>query len=216
MRRPPSGFTLLELLILLCILALVVAVFGCQTAAFGSQSEAFVLADSANLRWHRERLEFYRLKNKVGLPTAGGHKFVLSTWSVADHTVDSFDRYFTPGRRDNDPHYRKKRELIERGEDPWSDLKATTSLDTHYAGRALEHLQSAMSGEDEALMADDNEGVWSHADGTVNVMSGWAVRTYSFLDLKELGFVQGDFDKDRPIETTGPNSPIPECRKLAR
>ena len=94
-------------------------------------------------------------------------------------------------------------------------LKSTTSRDTHYAGRALEHLQSAMSGEDEALMADDNEGVWSHADGTVNVLfNGGAVRTYNFLDLKSRGYVEGEFDKNKPLETWGPNSPIPECRKL--
>ena len=214
MRRLQSGFTLIELLIVISIISLLAAVL--VPAVFGSQTAAFALADSANLRWHGQQLEIYKTKNKRGLPTDGGFKFVLHTWSIVGHTEENFDRYFIPGRRDNDPDYRDRRSLIERGEDPWQDLKATTSLDTHYAGRAREHLQSATSGEDEAWMADDNEGVWSHADGTVNVLfNGGQVRTYSFLDMKSRGFVQGEFDKNNPIETTGPNSPIPECRKLS-
>jgi prepilin-type N-terminal cleavage/methylation domain-containing protein len=214
MRRPPSGFTLIELLIVISIISLLAAVL--VPAVFGSQTAAFALADSANLRWHGQQLEIYKLKNKGGLPIEGGHKFVLATWSIVGKTEENFDRYFTPGRRDNDPDYRTLRASIERNEDPWPDLKATTSMDTHYAGRAREHLQSATSGEDEAWMADDNEGVWSHADGTVNVMLyGGQVRPYSFLDMKGRGFLQGEFDKNNPIETTGPNSPIPECRKLA-
>ena len=107
-------------------------------------------------------------------------------------------------------------EKVERGEDPWPDLKATTSLDTHYAGRAREHLQSATSGADEALIGDDNEGVWSHPDGTINILfNGGHVRAYSFTDLQDRGYVSGPFDKSNPVETTGANSPIPPCQKLA-
>ena len=215
MRRLQSGFTLIELLIVISIISLLAAVL--VPAVFGSQTAAFVLADSANLRWHGQQLELYKLQNKRGLPNEGGSRFVLETWKIVGHTEENFDRYFTPGRRDNDPDYRTLRAQIERGEDPWVDLKGTSSLDTHYAGRAREHLQSATSGENEAWMADDNEGVWSHADGTVNVMFlGGIVRAYSFLDMKSRGFVQGEFDKNNPIETAGPNSPIPECQKLAR
>ena len=184
---------------------------------FGGQVAANVTADALNLRWHSTQLELYKLKNKGGLPMQGGHKFVLATWEVVEQTQENFDRYFTPGRRDNDPDYRAKRAMVERGEDPWPKLEKTTSLDTHYAGRAREHPLSARNGEDEAVMADDNEGVWSHADGTVNVLfKSGTVHSYSFLDLKGRGFVQGEFDKDNPIETTGANSPIPECRKLAQ
>ncbi|HZN38378.1 MAG TPA: type II secretion system protein [Planctomycetota bacterium] len=214
MRRLQSGFTLIELLIVISIISLLAAVL--VPAVFGSQTAAFALADSANLRWHGQQLELYKLQNKRGLPIEGGHKFVLSTWTIVGKTEENFDRYFTPGRRDNDPDYRALRAQLERGEKVWEEVKNTNSQDTHYAGRAREHLQSATSGEDEAWMADDNEGVWSHADGTVNVLfNGGIVRSYSFLDMKSRGFVQGEFDKNNPIETTGPNSPIPECRKLA-
>ncbi|HEU4420556.1 MAG TPA: type II secretion system protein, partial [Planctomycetota bacterium] len=188
MRRLQSGFTLIELLIVISIISLLAAVL--LPAVFGGQTAAFALADQANLRWHSTQLELYKLKNKGGLPMQGGHKFVLATWETVDQTQENFDRYFTPGRRDNDPDYRQQREALKRGEKVWPDLKATTSMDTHYAGRAREHLQSATRAEDEALMADDNEGVWSHADGTVNVLfNGGLVRSYSFLDLKKRGYV---------------------------
>jgi prepilin-type N-terminal cleavage/methylation domain-containing protein len=214
MRRPQSGFTLIELLIVISIISLLAAVL--LPTVFGAQVTANVTADAANLRWLNTQLEIYKTQNKRGLPIEGGAKFVLATWSVVSQIEENFDRYFIPGRRDNDPDYRLLRAQIEKGEKVWADLKATSSLDTHYAGRAREHLQSAVSGEDEALIADDNEGVWSHPNGSVNVLlNGGNVRTYSFSDLKGRGFVQGEFDKNIPIETTGPNSPIPECRKLA-
>ena len=213
MRRLQSGFTLIELVMVIFVLTLLVLVL--TPGVNGSPGVAFALADSANLRWHGQQLELYKLVNKGGLPDAGGHEFVLSTWSIVGQTEENLDRYFTPGRRDNDPDYRMLREALERGEKIWEHLKSTTSHDTHYAGRAKEHLLSATSGE--ALMADDNERGWSHTDGTVNVLfHGGVVRTYSFLDLRNLGYVQGELDKDRPIETWGPNSPIPECRRLAK
>ena len=214
MRRLQSGFTLIELLIVISIISLLAAVL--LPTVFGTRVAANVTADAANLNWHTQTLELYKMQNKRGLPIEGGHKFVLATWSIVSQIEENFDRYFIPGRRDNDPDYRQLRGQLERGEKIWQDLKSTTSLDTHYAGRAREHLQSATSGEDEALIADDNEGVWSHPNGSVNVLlNGGNVRTYSFPDLKSRGFVQGEFDKNTPIETTGPNSPIPECRKLA-
>jgi prepilin-type N-terminal cleavage/methylation domain-containing protein len=217
MRRLQSGFTLIELLIVISIISLLAAVL--LPAVFGAGVAANVTADAANLRWHNQLLELYKIQNKRGLPSEGGSKFVLSTWNMIKKTgmtEENFDRYFTPGRRDNDPDYQQRRALIARGEDPWPELKATQSVDTHYAGRSRDTLQSATSGEDEALIGDDNEGIWSHPDGSINVLfNGGAVHTYSFLDLTNLGYVQGAFDKNNPIETTGPNSPIPACRKLA-
>ena len=267
MRRLQPRFTRIELLIVVSVLAFFSE---CEMRmVFGSQAAAHALADSANLRWHAQQLELYRLQNRRSLPSEGGHKFVLSTWRIVGRTAENFDRSFTPGRRDDDPDYRRLRSTVERGEKIWEDLKSTTSLDTHYAGRAKEHRLSLRSGDgragarvetdlhappvlrngatvdtsvggglpgpvipgsgkgptgqmlavldDEALMADDNEGRWSHADGTVNVLfHGGVVRTYGFLDLKNRGYVQGELDKSKPIETTGPDSPIPECRKLAR
>ncbi|HEX6811323.1 MAG TPA: type II secretion system protein [Planctomycetota bacterium] len=214
MRRLPSGFTLIELLVVISIISLLATVLA--GALTNVRAASFVVADSANLRWHGQQLELYQQRNRGGLPGEGGHKFVLATWGMVGKTEENFDRYFTPGRRDNDPDYRAKRAQMERGENPFPELKQTTSDDTHYAGRAREQLQSA-GGEGEAWIADDNEGVWSHADGSVNVLfSGGVVRTYSFMDLQRRGYVQGELDTNNPIETAGRNSPIPECRKLAR
>lgn len=213
MRRPTSGFTLIELLIVIAIISLLAAVL--LPSIFTAQSAANVTADSLNLKRHFEWLTAYKMKNKGGLPIEGGHKFVLATWRIVEHTEENFDRYFTPGRRENDADYRALRSIIERGEDPWPDLKTTTSMDTHYAGRARDKLTTAARGENEAWMADDNEGIWSHADGSVNVLfAGGAVRMYSYLDMQQREWVSGPLEQDKPIETWGPNSPIPECRSL--
>jgi prepilin-type processing-associated H-X9-DG protein len=67
----------------------------------------------------------------------------------------------------------------------------------------------------EAIMADDNEGGWTHGDGTVNLLLGDGnVRTLSYPALRQRYGV-GPFEADKPIATCGPDSPIPECRKLA-
>ena len=106
------------------------------------------------------------------------------------------------------------RSRMEIGEDPWLDLGSTTSLDTHYVGRARKHLRTATQSANEAWMATDNEGVWTFSDGTVNVLfNGGNVRTYSYQDMMGR-FGLSDFDLDQPVETWGPNSPLPECQKL--
>ncbi|MFK7743048.1 MAG: hypothetical protein AB8H80_22230 [Planctomycetota bacterium] len=65
-------------------------------------------------------------------------------------------------------------------------------------------------------MANDNEdGIRTHADGSVNVLFGSGpVRYYSYQDLQKR-FRIADFDPDRAMRTWGSSSPIPECRRLA-
>lgn len=213
MRQAESGYSLFELCVLGAAIAAVgaCAIPGTQAARVATNA----VADRAQLRTHYTWLQLYKAKHKRALPSEGGYKFVLSTWTskVFDHTAENLDRYFSPGARDSDPDYRTVREFLVKGEDPWPDLASVTSVDTHYVGRSRRHLRTAgMPGE--ALMATDNEGHSVFADGTVNVLrSDGVVRGYAYSELRELYDVP-EFVPNKPVLTWGMDSPIPECRKL--
>ncbi|MCB9885224.1 MAG: type II secretion system protein [Planctomycetes bacterium] len=211
--RRNSGFTLIELMI-------VISIIGLLTAALlprirDSQVMAYITSDCANLQWQHGTLVTY--KNKVGwLPGQDGHRFVLAPWveGIVEHTEENFDRYFTPGRRENDATWISLRPSVQRGVDPWPSLAGVTSADTSYAGRSKAHMTSREAGGNEAWLADDNEGGCSHADGTVNVLFyGGTVRTYSYPQQVSL-FAAPPFDAAESVAMTGSGALIPFCRKL--
>lgn len=212
MRRSPSGFTLIELLIVISIIGVLAAVL--LPAVLENRDAANSAADAMQLGTHNQWFEFYRQKYNRAMPMEGGHKFVLSTWKVVDHTVENFDKYFSPGARDNDAHYQELRKQMLRGEMPWTDLRQCTPADTTYAGRAKDHIKTVGQSGNEAMMANSNNGMWTLRDGTVNILlfSG-AVRTLSYQMMQEL-YGLGERDPNNPIQTWGANSPIPECQKL--
>lgn len=216
MRRIEQGFTLIELLIVIGILGLLAAAL--LPRLMEGQDAANAFGDQSNLTTHHTWMQVYKRKHNDSLPMEGGHRFVLATWTskIFDHTQENYDRYWTPGpARANDLSYHEGFKLVQRGEDPWPNLQSTGPDDTHYCGRARDHAKTRENSADEAWMADDNEGGWNLRDGTINVLfNGGVVRSYSYQMLQEQ-YGLGDFDRNKPVETFGPNSPIPQCQKLA-
>jgi len=213
MRQSEAGFTVLEW----CVLVVAVAVMAAcaMPVTVAAKQQANVVMDQMQMRQHYTWLEAYRRMHRGGLPNVGGHKFVMSTWvaRIFDHTPENLDAFFTPGARESDPDFRAQRSLLERGEDPWPELAATTSTDTHYVGRGEQFLRTARRNASQPLMATDNEGRWVFADGSLNILfNGGNVRSYSYKDLEQR-FGLGPMT-EHPVRTWGRNSPIPECQYL--
>ena len=213
MRRSQSGFTLIELLIVISIIGPLAAVL--LPRVLETRAAANASSDALQMRTHYSWFEIYKRAHKH-MPTKGGHKFVLSTWTskIFDHTPENLDMYFSPGTRDADGYYQEQRDRMEQSDDPWPDIESVTSEDTHYVGRARKYLRTVEQSAHDAWMATDNEGVWSFSDGTVNILlNGGTVRSYSYQEMMK-NFGLGELNLDEPVQTWGPNSPIPECQKL--
>ncbi len=106
---------------------------------------------------------------------------------------------------------------VLRNEPIWQDLQSSRPEETHYVGRALEHIKTALQSGNEAVMANSNDGMWMLQTGQVNLLMGnlATVRQLTYPMLQEL-YHLGDLDLNSPVKTYGKDSPIEECKKLER
>lgn len=203
-----------EITIVLSVVVALIAVL--VPPVIGTRECAERDIDATQLRRHAIWLTLQRNASGDAVPRHGGYRFVMTNWTsgVVPHDAQIVDYFFTPGSREHDAHYRAARESVERGEDPWPTLDATSTRSTHYVGRAPSELATTWQ-DGEALMANDNEGAWSLTDGYLNVlMSDLSVHTYSYQNLQERHGL-GPLQPSDPVATWGRESPIPVCRKLA-
>ncbi len=210
MRNRSSGFTLIEMLVVIGIISLLAVALLPQI--IGARERANQVADAGNLRWHYQTILLYQQKHGQ-FPRGSGHQWVLDPWVRGDveRTPQNFDRYFTPGL---DNQY--KRGLLEEGVDNiWKDRNSLISLDTDYAGRGSHSQIRKLDSGRVPWMANDNEGDIVFIDGSINVLmgDGTVLTLYIDPDFLEYGWTTDMVDEPFPV---GPDSPHPLLRQLAK
>jgi prepilin-type N-terminal cleavage/methylation domain-containing protein len=204
-----AAFTLIELLVVIGILSLLVVTF--IPDIIGVRRSANEVADSKQLQDQFAWMEQYRQRYQ-SWPEGGGYDFILDTWvkGVVPRSPANLDRFFTPGVREKDEHWRElKRMPIDQ---VWKDHASLSSKDTTYAGRSSKWKSTIDAKPTEPLAADDNEDGWNLLDGRINVLCADG-NVYTFdvnTDLKQYGATLA-----KPFEV-GPDSPHPDLQKLAK
>ncbi len=209
-----AGFTLIELLVVIGILGVLAAAI--LPAIVSGREQSQIFTDQANMRWHYQTLQAYRLQFKRW-PKEGGHRFVLAPWiegTITDKTPENRDRFFSPALRETDQRYQELRD--DEPKDIWKTFNDLSSADTSYAGRAKKFLSGVnLESGNEALLANDNEFAPVFKNGTINVLVGDGnVRDLNIEELKKHGYP--DDPKVDFVYEVGPNSPHPLLKKLDR
>jgi prepilin-type N-terminal cleavage/methylation domain-containing protein len=207
-----SGFTLIEILVVIGILGLLIAAFAPDI--FGSRVRANIAADAANLRWHYQQFQEYSIARKGKLPSGTGHRFIFGPWMAkqVEHVPETFERFWTPGFNDN-----YKNELLSQGvENIWQNIDEISSEDTHYAGPGQAVLKGSgvLESQKKPLMANDNEYGPAFPNFSINLLVGGnSVREILFTDLAEFGFTGEEGDDVFPV---GEGSPHPMLSQLEK
>lgn len=206
-----AGFTLLELMVVILIIS-ILATFLIPRISSGLE-RAEVTACQANLRAINQGLIEYRTKY-ARLPTGSGVAFFASliadkAWPAEQATskqlsCPSVDQSSLTPAQEGLPL-----------KDWYKDLKQVDGGYSAYAGRDMKRhpLRKHPSTEDEAVVADDNDGGANHGTTTNVLWGNGIVFALEVIDLQNDGTLPpGD---DVEYITVGPDSEVESLRKLS-
>ncbi len=187
-----SGFTLIEILVVIAIMALIIGLV--SPTLFRGQDRAHVVACQKNLKEIGASIQLYKGSHDNRFPRTSGIRFFLEPW--AKHEIEHNERYakiyLCPGDQNSyvvDPD--TKEFLLE-------DIDSVDSTVTSYAGRDVRNypLKSTKLGS-QAIVSDDWEFGPNHPN-TMNVL---------YADLSFKGYnIRDDFEMDPNTLEVGEDS----------
>jgi len=206
-----AGFTLLELMVVILIISILATFLIPRITSAIERAE--VTACQANLRAINQGLIEYRTKYSR-LPTGSGVAFFASlvadkVWQAEQATskqltCPAVDQSALTPAQDGLPL-----------KDWYKDLEQVDGGSSSYAGRDMKRhpLRKHPSSEEEAIVADDNDGGANHGTTTNVLWGNGIVFALELIDLQKDGTIpQGD---DVLFITVGPDSEVESLRKLS-
>lgn len=198
-----AGFTLIEILVVLAIIALIIGLV--TPALFRGQDRAHVVACQKNLKEIGATILLYKGSHENRFPRTSGIRFFLEPWKK--HEIEHNERYakiyVCPGDTQNtyvvDP---------DTGEFLLEDVDGADSSVTSYAGRNTEDYPlRKVKLASQAIVSDDWEFGPNHPN-TINVL---------FADLSFKGYnIRDDLDLDPNELEVGDNSPVEMLQALTK
>ena len=213
-RRPVSlraGFTLLELMVVILIISILATFLIPRISSAIERAE--VTACQANLRAINQGLIEYRTKHSR-IPSGSGVAFFASI--IADkvwNAEQATSKQMSCPAVDQGALTPSQEGLPLK--DWYKDLDQLDGGYSAYAGRDMKRhpLKKYPSTEDEAIVADDNDGGANHGTTTNVLWGNGIVMALELIDLQKDGTLpQGD---DVLYITVGPDSEVESLRKLS-
>lgn len=206
-----AGFTLLELMVVILIISILATFLIPRITSAIERAE--VTACQANLRAINQGLIEYRTKYSK-LPGGSGVAFFASI--IADkvwQAEQATSKQMTCPAVDQSALTPAQEELPLK--DWYKDLDQLDGGWSTYAGRDMKRhaLRKHPSSEEEAIVADDNDGGANHGTTTNVLWGNGIVFALELIDLQKDGTIpQGE---DVLYITVGPDSEVESLRKLS-